>query len=154
MLLPYKTRTESDGFSLRLRLRRQSLAVLIGLAMIPSGASAYSQLIVFGDSLSDSGQFPDVERILAGEIGTLRFTNREGPTYLAPSPYGEVSTQRLADALTPSGLAERGRTARRGVYIAGQLDAERPVAFGTCQRGVGRRHHLGHLALMLHLDRP
>ncbi|HET8791449.1 MAG TPA: hypothetical protein VFM75_09595, partial [Modicisalibacter sp.] len=53
MLLPCRTRTESDGFSLR--LRRQSLAALIGLAMIPSGASAYSQLIVFGDSLSDSG---------------------------------------------------------------------------------------------------
>ncbi|SDK87926.1 outer membrane lipase/esterase [Modicisalibacter muralis] len=98
MLLPCKTRRiESNGFSLR--LRRQSLTVLIGLAMIPSGASAYSQMIVFGDSLSDSGQFPDVQRIAAGEIGSLRFTNREGPTYLAPSPYGEVSTQRLADAL-------------------------------------------------------
>lgn len=90
-------RIESTGFSLR--LRRHTLAALIGLTMIPSGASAYSQLIVFGDSLSDSGQFPDVERIFAGEIGNLRFTNREGPSYLAPSPYGEVSTQRLADAL-------------------------------------------------------
>lgn len=90
-------RIESTGFSLR--LRRHTLAALIGLTMIPSGASAYSQLIVFGDSLSDSGQFPDVERIFAKEIGNLRFTNREGPSYLAPSPYGEVSTQRLADAL-------------------------------------------------------
>lgn len=96
MLLPRTSRrTGSAGFSLR--FRRQSLAALIGLLMLPSGASAYSQLIVFGDSLSDSGQFPDVERILVG--GTFRFTNREGPSYLAPSPYGEVSTQRLADAL-------------------------------------------------------
>ncbi|MBS9404179.1 autotransporter domain-containing protein [Halomonas sp. TRM85114] len=66
---------------------------------MPAGASAYSRMIVFGDSLSDSGQFPDVESLASGEIQSLRFTNRLGPTFLAPSPYGEVSTQRLARAL-------------------------------------------------------
>lgn len=75
------------------------LALLVGLALFPGMASAYSQLIVFGDSLSDSGQFPDVESLALGEIGSLRFTNRSGPSFQAPSPYGEVSTQRLADAL-------------------------------------------------------
>ncbi|TWI54835.1 outer membrane lipase/esterase [Pseudomonas duriflava] len=40
--------------------------------------SAYSNLVVFGDSLSDAGQFPDV----GGPLGaSLRFTNRVGPTY-------------------------------------------------------------------------
>ncbi|MFC3285095.1 autotransporter domain-containing protein [Litchfieldella rifensis] len=78
---------------------RRLFSVLVGLALFPGMASAYSQLIVFGDSLSDSGQFPDVESIALGEIGSLRFTNRLGPSYQAPSPFGEVSTQRLADAL-------------------------------------------------------
>jgi outer membrane lipase/esterase len=75
------------------------LALLLGLALVPGMASGYSQVIVFGDSLSDSGQFPDLESLALGEVGSLRFTNRLGPTFLAPSPYDEVSTQRLADAL-------------------------------------------------------
>lgn len=38
----------------------------------------YSTMVVFGDSLSDAGQFPDQ----GGPPGsTLRFTNRVGPTY-------------------------------------------------------------------------
>ncbi len=75
------------------------VSVLLGASMLPAGASAYSRMIVFGDSLSDSGQFPDVESLASGKIQSLRFTNRLAPTYLAPSPYGEVSTQRLARAL-------------------------------------------------------
>ncbi|HSP57984.1 MAG TPA: autotransporter domain-containing protein [Halomonas sp.] len=75
------------------------VSVLLGAAMVPDGASAFSRMIVFGDSLSDSGQLPDVESLASGEIQSLRFTNRLAPTYLAPSPYGEVSTQRLARAL-------------------------------------------------------
>ncbi|MGC3872907.1 autotransporter domain-containing protein [Halomonas sp. GXIMD04776] len=72
------------------------LALGLGLTSLPAGA--YSELIVFGDSLSDSGQFPDIERLLLGEPGSLRFTNRESP-YRPPAAYGEVSTQRLAEAL-------------------------------------------------------
>ncbi|SHF14307.1 outer membrane lipase/esterase [Modicisalibacter ilicicola DSM 19980] len=80
------------------RLGRHCLLTLgLGLTALP--AWAYSDLIVFGDSLSDSGQFPDVERIALGEPGNLRFTNRLGPNYQPPAPYGEVSTQRLANAL-------------------------------------------------------
>lgn len=77
---------------------RVALAAL-GAALVPSVAVGYSQLIVFGDSLSDAGQFPDPQALVLGEIETLRFTNRLGPSYLPPSPHGEVSTQRLATAL-------------------------------------------------------
>jgi outer membrane lipase/esterase len=80
-------------------IRRYVVSVLLGASILPAGASAYSRMIVFGDSLGDSGQFPDVESLASGEIQSLRFTNRLAPTYLAPSPYGEVSTQRLARAL-------------------------------------------------------
>ncbi|QEA40733.1 autotransporter domain-containing protein [Pistricoccus aurantiacus] len=79
--------------------KRLALSALVGLAMLPGGALAYSQLVVFGDSLSDSGQFPDAEAIAQGGLGSLRFTNRLGPSFEAPSPYGEVSTQRLSKAL-------------------------------------------------------
>lgn len=98
MFLPHRVRRPENDDARR-RWRRRSLATLIGLALAPGGALAYSQLIVFGDSLSDSGQFPDVERLAVGEIGGLRFTNREGPGFVAPSPYGDVSTQRLAEGL-------------------------------------------------------
>ena len=38
----------------------------------------YSTMIVFGDSLSDSGQYID----FSGAVGdSTRFTNRTGPTY-------------------------------------------------------------------------
>ncbi|MGJ7457074.1 autotransporter domain-containing protein [Halomonas sp. RA08-2] len=89
--------TRADG---RRRLGTSHwLALFFGLALVPGLASGYSQVIVFGDSLSDSGQFPDLESLALGEVGSLRFTNRLGPTFLAPSPYEEVSIQRLADAL-------------------------------------------------------
>ncbi|WP_412461288.1 esterase EstP [Pseudomonas sp. SC11] len=42
--------------------------------------SPYSSLLVFGDSLSDAGQFPD----LTGSAQGLRFTNRQGNGYYAP----------------------------------------------------------------------
>lgn len=80
-------------------IRSCVVSVLLGASMVPAGASAFSRMIVFGDSLSDSGQFPDIESLPSGEVQSLRFTNRVAPTYLAPSPFGEVSTQRLAKAL-------------------------------------------------------
>lgn len=62
-------------------------ACLLASAALPlqAHASPYSNLIVFGDSLSDAGQFPDA----GGPAGSgTRFTNRVGPTYQNGS--GEV----------------------------------------------------------------
>ncbi len=73
--------------------------IVLAAWLFSTGAAGYSEMIVFGDSLSDSGQFPDPERLIQGELGSLRFTNRVGPEYRAPAPYAEVSTQRLAEAL-------------------------------------------------------
>jgi outer membrane lipase/esterase len=59
-----------------------------------ASSSPYSTMIVFGDSLADSGQFPDT----AGPAGsTLRFTNRTGPTFQDGSGevYGPVSSTLL-----------------------------------------------------------
>ncbi len=62
------------------RLRKPFTVGLLSLACVSPLATAapYSTLFVFGDSLLDAGQFPD----LAGPQGaSLRFTNRTGPTY-------------------------------------------------------------------------
>jgi outer membrane lipase/esterase len=60
-------------------------ACLFASAPLSLHASPYSALVVFGDSLSDVGQFPDA----GGPAGsTNRFTNRVGPTYQDGS--GEV----------------------------------------------------------------
>ncbi|RMQ48662.1 Autotransporting lipase [Pseudomonas cichorii] len=64
------------GTSLRMPLT----ACLLTLACTSTFAATapYSTMVVFGDSLADAGQFPDVD----GPAGaTLRFTNRVGPTY-------------------------------------------------------------------------
>jgi outer membrane lipase/esterase len=56
--------------------------------------SPYSTMLVFGDSLSDSGQYPD---LTGPNLSGLRFTNRTGPTFQDGSgePYGPVSTTLL-----------------------------------------------------------
>lgn len=61
----------------------------------------FSQFVVFGDSLSDAGNFPDLQSPTLGgnPTGGLRFTNRTGPTYGAGEYIGEVGTQRLASML-------------------------------------------------------
>lgn len=51
----------------------------------PAGASPYTGLVVFGDSLSDAGQLADPG---GPANATRRFTNRVGPTYTSGS--GEV----------------------------------------------------------------
>ena len=63
------------------------LAAACLLAASPSLvlASPYSGLVVFGDSLSDAGQFADPD---GPDGATLRFTNRVGPTYQSGS--GEI----------------------------------------------------------------
>jgi len=81
------------------------LAAAVLLTCVSSVATAdsgpFSQFIVFGDSLSDAGNFPDLQSPTLGgnPTGGLRFTNRTGPTY-GPGEYiGEVGTQRLAGML-------------------------------------------------------
>ncbi|RRW47127.1 autotransporter domain-containing protein [Pseudomonas luteola] len=83
-------------------VRRLALASLCAAISCASAAHAapnpYSHLVVFGDSLSDSGQFPD----LNGPLGSsLRFTNRVGPTYQPGSgePVGPTSVMLLGGRL-------------------------------------------------------
>lgn len=64
----------------------------------------YSTMFVFGDSLSDSGQFPD----FSGPAGSnMRFTNRNGPTYDHRETYALVAPMHLAAKLgiAPGDLA-------------------------------------------------
>ncbi|MCW8154671.1 autotransporter domain-containing protein [Stutzerimonas stutzeri] len=70
------------------------LTCAAGTATANSGP--FSQFIVFGDSLSDAGTFPD---ILSPTFDGLRFTNRIGPTYGPGEAYAEVGTQQLASLL-------------------------------------------------------
>ncbi|WP_339458657.1 esterase EstP [Pseudomonas sp. EA_105y_Pfl2_R69] len=93
------------------------LAAACLLAASPSLvlASPYSGLVVFGDSLSDAGQFSDP----GGPDGaTRRFTNRVGPTYQSGSGeiFGSTSPMLLGELLglgpqtpsTSSVLADAG----------------------------------------------
>ena len=61
-------------------LLRSFTACLMTLACTSAIAASppYSTMVVFGDSLADAGQYPDV----GGPPGaTLRFTNRQGPSF-------------------------------------------------------------------------
>ncbi|WP_339080990.1 autotransporter domain-containing protein [Pseudomonas sp. TMP9] len=84
-------------------LKVLAAAVLMASLSTTTQAMPYSQLIIFGDSLSDSGQFPDLGSPLLGgnPTGGVRFTNRTGPNYLANNTeyFDAVSTQRLASML-------------------------------------------------------
>lgn len=73
-------------------------ACLLASASLPLHASPYSNLIVFGDSLSDAGWFTDAD-------GSVRFTNRVGPTYRAGEAYGPVAPMLLGGQL---GLGDAG----------------------------------------------
>lgn len=95
------SRSRTSTFVRRFTLN--SLAIAISGAMLATPAQAYSNLYLFGDSLSDSGQFPDTD---LGGLNSLRFTNRVGPDY-ENSAYGSVSTQLLATEL---GLAAEPST--------------------------------------------
>ncbi|MDA7084818.1 autotransporter domain-containing protein [Pseudomonas sp. SA3-5] len=84
-------------------LKVLTAAVLFAGLPAATHAMPYSQLVIFGDSLSDSGQFPDIGSPLLGgnPTGGLRFTNRTGPTYLSNNSeyFDAVATQRLAALL-------------------------------------------------------
>ena len=75
-----------------------SAAILLSCtsAGVAADSGPFTQFVVFGDSLSDAGSFPDV---LSPTFDSLRFTNRVGPTYGPGEAYGEVGTQRLAALL-------------------------------------------------------
>ncbi|CAD5107314.1 esterase EstP [Zestomonas carbonaria] len=66
-------------------------------------APSYSGLVVFGDSLSDAGQFPDPD---GPPNATSRFTNRVGPTYQHGSGevFGNPSPVLLGQMLDVGGL--------------------------------------------------
>lgn len=87
------SRSKSRGFATHFTL--SSLVLAISSALLAAPAQAYSSIYIFGDSLSDSGQFPDTD---LGGLNSLRFTNRSGPDY-ENSSYGSVSTQLLASEL-------------------------------------------------------
>ncbi|UVE18219.1 autotransporter domain-containing protein [Pseudomonas sp. LS44] len=84
-------------------LRALAPACLLTIISPALYASPYSSLIVFGDSLSDAGQFADSG---GPANATLRFTNRVGPTYLPGR--GEVTStttpMRLGALLGVDGL--------------------------------------------------
>lgn len=84
-------------------LKVLTAAVLFAGLPAATHAMPYSQLIIFGDSLSDSGQFPDLGSPLLGgnPTGGLRFTNRTGPGFLSNNReyFDAVATQRLAALL-------------------------------------------------------
>ena len=72
---------------------------LLALSINTASAGAYTGLYVFGDSLSDAGQFPDS---WGPANATLRFTNRVGPTYLGGANgeiFGSSSPMLLGEQL-------------------------------------------------------
>ncbi len=80
------------------RLLTPLAAACLLASATPLAANPYSALYVFGDSLSDAGQFPDAD----GPAGaTMRFTNRVGPSYLDGSGeiYGKSSPMLLGELL-------------------------------------------------------
>lgn len=81
------------------------LAVACCMATLAPSLSAapYSGLYVFGDSLSDAGQFPDT---VNSSTQTRRFTNRIGPLFTDASGevYGKTSPMLLGELL---GLGEQ-----------------------------------------------
>ena len=76
------------------------LAVACCMATVAPSLSAapYSGLYVFGDSLSDAGQFPDS---VNSTIQTRRFTNRVGPLFTDASGevYGKTSPMLIGELL-------------------------------------------------------
>ncbi|SHK63237.1 outer membrane lipase/esterase [Halomonas caseinilytica] len=93
------------GITQYFELRRLTATILcagMGVAglMASAPAIAYSSVYVFGDSLSDTGQFPDGE---SGGLNAQRFTNRLGPDH-DTTPYGPVATQLLAQKLGLSAI--------------------------------------------------
>ena len=103
-----------------LRFTLASMALACSQAF--AAPSPYSTLIVFGDSLSDAGQFPD----LTGGTAGMRFTNRDADGNYAPvSPM--ILGGRLGispDELNPStsvGIQPDGNNWAVGGYTTQQI---------------------------------
>ncbi|KAF1053643.1 MAG: Esterase EstA [Stenotrophomonas maltophilia] len=80
---------------IRQALTPLAAACLMAMAATVSAApSPYSTMVIFGDSLSDSGQFTDTDG-----TGYRRFTNRVGPTYQEGEAYGPVAPMILGGKL-------------------------------------------------------
>ena len=105
------------------------------LSLVCSGTLAaptpYSTMFVFGDSLSDSGQFPD----FSGPSGSgMRFTNRNGPTYDHKEHYALVAPMHLAAKLgiAPGDLApSTSMTHASNVVQMTMASSSKPTAWNT-----------------------
>jgi len=93
-----------------LRFTLATLAVACSQAF--AAPSPYSTLVVFGDSLSDAGQFPD----LTGGTAGMRFTNRDENGNFAP-----VSPMILGNRLGV-GATELGPSTSLGNLASGRPD--------------------------------
>lgn len=84
---------------MKLKLTPLAAAVLLGLSVSGAQANNFNGLVVFGDSLSDSGQFPDGTNPQAAgfNLSGTRFTNRTGENF--NGEYGQVATQFLSSRL-------------------------------------------------------
>ncbi|WP_449430122.1 esterase EstP [Pseudomonas putida] len=141
-------------------LLRFTLATLaLACSQAFAAPSPYSTLIVFGDSLSDAGQFPD----LTGASNGMRFTNRDGNGNYAPvSPMilgGRLGV--AANDLNPStSLAIRpdGNNWAVGGYTTQQIldsitdTSETVIPPGREGAGSVLRSRAGYLANGLHAD--
>ncbi len=79
---------------MQLTCKAKSLALAIAFASAPVAAAPFSQIIAFGDSLTDAGQFPDAEALENGVYQNYRATNR-GSNGLRE----KVAIQRLSESL-------------------------------------------------------
>lgn len=138
-----------------LRFTLASLALACGQAL--AAPSPYSTLIVFGDSLSDAGQFPD----LAGGTPGARFTNRDAQGNFAPvSPMilgGKLGfgASELGPSTSPGNAARGlpdGNNWAVGGYTTGQILAsitdtsETVIPPGQQSAGTVLRDRPGYLA--------
>ncbi|MFJ4393753.1 esterase EstP [Pseudomonas sp. NPDC089396] len=144
-----------------LRFTLASLALACSQAF--AAPSPYSTLIVFGDSLSDAGQFPDQ----TGGTSGARFTNRDAQGNFAPvSPMilgGKLGfgAAELGPSTSPGNLAQGlpdGNNWAVGGYTTGQILAsitdtsETVIPPGQPGAGAVLRERPGYLANGLRAD--
>lgn len=142
------------------RLLRYSLCSLaLACSQAIAAPSPYSTLIVFGDSLSDAGQFPD----LTGGTNGMRFTNRDANGNYAPvSPMILGGRLGIApDDLNPStslGIRPDGNNWAVGGYTTEQIldsitdTSKTVIAPGNPGAGLVLRERDGYLANGLRAD--
>lgn len=92
-------------------------ACLLALFSVSAQASAYSSMVVFGDSLSDAGQRPQVGAL----TNPSRHTNAIGPTYAVGELFGSTSPMLINDGL---GLAPQVASTNAVRAAMGQPDGD------------------------------